>query len=81
MSDLRKIHVSEETGAGKRGKVIGAAIVAVAICALGVYTYQAGMWNAPSGQAGPALDLPSPTPPQPRIEARTAAPGVPGASR
>jgi hypothetical protein len=59
MSDLGAIHISpSETN--NTGKIVGAIIVALAVCALGVYGHQAGMWNSPPKEAVPYSDLPSP---------------------
>jgi hypothetical protein len=59
MSDLRAIHIpTAETN--NTGKIAGAIVVALGLCALGVYSYQAGMWNGPPKEPVPYSDLPSP---------------------
>ena len=58
MSDLRAIHASG-TGTNNTGKIAGAIIVALGVCAVALYGYHAGMWNASPREPVPYSDLPS----------------------
>jgi hypothetical protein len=58
MDNLRGINTQVETG--NAGKIIGALVVALAIGAVGAYTYETGMWKSSPRQIVPNRDLPSP---------------------
>ena len=46
-----------------KGKVVAAAVVALAIATGGIYTYSKGWWRAPPQPAVTASELPQITPP------------------
>ncbi|HEY5047777.1 MAG TPA: hypothetical protein VII49_07160 [Rhizomicrobium sp.] len=64
MSDLRGGNAPTGMNLGSTGKIIGAVIVAVAICGIGVYSYESGMGKAHHNQVVASNSLPSPTPSQ-----------------
>jgi len=64
MSDLRGRHAPERMSLGSTGKIMGAAIVAIAICGIGAYTYETGVWTQHHKQVVADNRLPSPTPSQ-----------------
>lgn len=67
MTDLRGRNAPEKVELGPTGKIIGAAIVAVAIAGVGVYTYKTGVWTPHhQNQVVASNQLPSPTPPSPQ---------------
>ncbi len=59
MNDLRgnNKHVPVETGI--TGKIISAVIVAIGICAAGIYSYDGGMSFSPANQRVASSDVPS----------------------
>ena len=67
MSDLRLMHT--EAGPGNTGKIIAATVVALVVGAVGVYTYDTGMWKMPVvsdndlPSPGPVLNVPAKAPP------------------
>jgi len=65
MSDLRGRNAPERMSLGSAGKIMGAAIVAIAICGIGAYTYETGVWTQHHPKQVVADNrLPSPTPSQ-----------------
>jgi hypothetical protein len=64
MDDLRGRNAPAKMSLGTAGKIVGAAIVAVAICGIGAYSYETGMWKPHPKQVVADSQLPSPTSPQ-----------------
>ncbi|MBI3676607.1 MAG: hypothetical protein HY243_08310 [Proteobacteria bacterium] len=79
MADLRGSSAPRRVSTGRGGKIVGAIIVVAAVVALGAWSFQAGMWNAPKQTERVASsDLPSPPalPAQPLMKPTTAPPDV-----
>jgi hypothetical protein len=64
MDDLRGRNAPAETRLGSTGKIIAATVLAVAICGIGTYTYETGMWKSHPKQVVADSQLPSPSPSQ-----------------
>jgi len=77
MSDIRLYAPEIDEGSGTN-KIVAAVIVAVAIGAVGIYSYAAGMWNAPPVQTASTRvatnDVPPPPPPMQSNAPTTATP-------
>ncbi len=58
------------------GRIIGVAVIVLALASAGVYSYETGMWHSTPKSAVSAGELPSPTPPQ---AAQNVAPPPPAA--
>lgn len=67
MSDLRGFTAPEPIETGNTGKIFGAVVIALAICAAGTYSYETGMWNSQPATLVADNELPSisTTPPAP----------------
>src|SRR5271169_4663925 len=70
MSDLRGFAAPEPVETGSTGKIFGAIVIALAICAAGTYSYETGMWNSPPPPRVADNELPSipTTPPAPPVQ-------------
>jgi len=67
MSDLRGFTAPEPIEMGNTGKIFGAIVIALAVCAAGTYSYETGMWNSQPATRVADNELPSisTTPPAP----------------
>ena len=59
MSDLRGFAAPEPIEPGNTGKIFGAVVIALAVCAAGTYSYESGMWNSPQPMRVASINLPS----------------------
>jgi len=83
MSDLRGQQMPEDEAGSKKNKLYGAAIVAAAIGAVGIFGYATGMWNSPPPPKPATFNVVSnqvPTPAPPPVEMGTPTPVVPAAA-
>ena len=53
-------------------RIVGAAVIILALASAGAYSYESGMWHSAPKQAVTASELPSPTPPAPQAAAQPA---------
>ena len=57
-------------------RIIGAAVIILALASAGAYSYEKGMWHSTPKQAVSASELPSPLPPQAAAQSATLPPAV-----